>query len=190
MCMPTARLVFILTLAGCPSARADSASLTGKILDPSGAAMPAVTVTLRANATGTQQTAVTSNDGAYAFTGLAAGRYDILIHQPSFQPFERSALELSGAALHLDITLQLDRQNQALTVIADGIALDPANTQSGETLSGATTRSMPLNGRSFTDLLALQPGVIPTSSQQPNAVLMAGVTNTPPSGGLNPETSR
>ena len=186
MCMPTARLVFILTLAGCPSAWAYSASLTGKILDPSGAAMPAVTVTLRANATGTQQTAVTSNDGAYAFTGLAAGRYDILIHQPSFQPFERSALELSGAALRLDITLQLDRRNEALTVIADGIALDPANTQSGETLSGATTRSMPLNGRSFTDLLALQPGVIPTSSQQPNAVLMAGVTNTPPSGGLNP----
>jgi hypothetical protein len=117
---------------------------------------------------------------------LPAGRYDILIHQPSFQPFERSALELAGRRLRLDITLQLDRRNEALTVIADGIALDPANTQSGETLSGATTRSMPLNGRSFTDLLALQPGVIPTSSQQPNAVLMAGVTSTPPSGGLNP----
>jgi hypothetical protein len=60
-------------------------------------------------------------------------------------------------------------------VADDGVAPDPADTQSGETLSGTTTRSVPLNGRSFTDLLALQPGVIPSSSQQPNAVLMAGV---------------
>jgi hypothetical protein len=165
---------------------ADGASVTGRILDPSGAAMPAVTVIIRANATGVERSAVTSSDGSYALTDLAAGRYDILIQQPNFQPYQRTALELAGGALHLDITLKLDHRNEALTVTADGVTLDPTNTQSGETLSGAITRSVPLNGRSFTDLLALQPGVIPSSSQQPNAVLMAGVTSTPPSGGLNP----
>ena len=45
--------------------------------------------------------------------------------------------------------------------------------------------SVPLNGRSFTDLLAMQPGVIPASSQQPNAVVMSGCTAAPPSGDLN-----
>ncbi len=45
--------------------------------------------------------------------------------------------------------------------------------------------SVPLNGRSFTDLLAMQPGVIPASSAQPNAVVMSGCTTTPPSGDLN-----
>ena len=95
-------------------------------------------------------------------------------------------LDLGGGAAQLDITLQLDRQNEAVDVTANGIALDPANTQSGETLSRIDYAVHALNGRSFTDLLALQPGVIPASSQQPNAVLMAGVTSAPPSGGLNP----
>ena len=45
---------------------------------------------------------------------------------------------------------------------------------------------MPLNGRSFTDLLAVQPGVVPASSAQSNAVVMSGCTSTPPSGDLNP----
>ena len=148
--------------------------------------MPAVTVAILDSTTGIAQAAVTAGDGWYAFPDLAVGRYDILIQQPNFRPYRRTALELNGGALRLDITLQLNQRNDALTVIADGVAPDPTNTQSGETLSGATTRSMPLNGRSFTDLLALQPGVIPSSSQQPNAVLMAGVTSTPPSGGLNP----
>ncbi|MGA3076386.1 MAG: carboxypeptidase-like regulatory domain-containing protein, partial [Bryobacteraceae bacterium] len=64
-----APLFLIVALAACAAAWADSASLTGKILDPSGAAMPTVAVTIRANATGIQQTAVTSSDGAYTFTG-------------------------------------------------------------------------------------------------------------------------
>jgi len=147
--------------------------------------MPAVTVIIRAGATGAEQTAVTSSDGSYAFPDLPIGLYGVAIHQTNFQPFER-AFEITGTPLRLEITLQLDRKNEALTITGDGVGPDLADTQSGETLSGATTRSVPLNGRSFTDLLALQPGVIPSSSQQPNAVLMAGVTSTPPSGGLNP----
>jgi hypothetical protein len=181
----TARLVLIAVLACRSAAWADGGSITGTIMDPSGAGMPAVTVTLRNAATGATETAVTSGDGTYLFPGLAVGRYGILIHQTNFQPFERSAIQVAGA-LTLDITLQLDHPNETLTVSTDGSAPDPADTQSGETLSGAVTRSVPLNGRSFTDLIALQPGVVPASSQQPNAVLMAGVTSTPPSGGLNP----
>ncbi len=180
----TKPLFFLAILASCVPAWTATANLTGKVTDPSGAAMPAVNITLRAPGT-TPRTAVTSAEGSYAFTDLAAGLYDILVDQPSFQPFAQLAVELTGDRT-LDITLQLDHQNETLVVTADGAALEAGNTQSGGTLSGETTRAMPLNGRSFTDLLALQPGVIPSSSQQPNAVLMAGVTSTPPSGGLNP----
>ena len=56
----------------------------------------------------------------------------------------------------------------------------------GELITARTVASIPVNGRSYTDLLALQPGVIPASSQQPNAVVMSGCTNAPPSGDLNP----
>ncbi len=64
--------------------------------------------------------------------------------------------------------------------------VETTSSQLGETISAAKMTSVPLNGRSFTDLLAIQPGVIPASSQQPNAVVMSGCSATPPSGDLNP----
>ena len=72
----------------------------------------------------------------------------------------------------------------SVTVELPGI--ETTSSQMGETITAAKMTSVPLNGRSFTDLLALQPGVIPASSQQPNAVVMSGCTSTPPSGDLNP----
>ena len=146
--------------------------------------MPGVEISIQSHGTDVGQSAVSGSDGSYVFPALAAGPYDITVEQPNFQPYRQSAFELTGAA-HLDITLQLDRRSEIVTVSDEGLTLDPANTQSGETLSGTATRAVPLNGRAFTDLLALEPGVIPSSSQQPNAVVMAGVTSTPPSGGLN-----
>ena len=146
--------------------------------------MPGVAISIQSQGTPVGQPVVSGNDGSYSFATLAAGRYDIAVDQPNFQPYRQVAFEVTGAA-HLDITLQLDQRNEIVTVTDKGLTLDPATTQAGETLSGTATRAVPLNGRSFTDLLALQPGVIPSSSQQPNAVVMAGVTSTPPSGGLN-----
>ena len=64
--------------------------------------------------------------------------------------------------------------------------MQTADTQMGSTLKAAKMTAIPVNGRSFTDLLALQPGVVPASSQQPNAVVMAGCTSAPRSGDLNP----
>ena len=64
--------------------------------------------------------------------------------------------------------------------------IDTTSTQVGETISAQKMTSVPLNGRSFTDLLAIQPGVIPASSAQPNAVVMSGCAQAPPSGDLNP----
>ena len=75
---------------------------------------------------------------------------------------------------------------EAVTVEASGsAAIDPQETQGGMTLSESQVASVPLNGRSFTDLLAIGSGVVPVSSAQPNAVVMSGVASTPPSGDLD-----
>ena len=73
-----------------------------------------------------------------------------------------------------------------MEVTTTGIQLDTSSTQVGEGISQDKMTAVPLNGRSFTDLLALQAGVIPASSAQPNAVVMSGATSAPPSGDLNP----
>ena len=96
-------------------------------------------------------------------------------------------LELQGrGAEPLVIHLQVAAASTSVEVDAgDGSSIEPRDTQLGSTLSQKQLAQLPLNGRSFTDLLALSPGVTPTSSAQPNAIVMSGVASTPPSGNLN-----
>ena len=161
-------------------------TLTGSVADPSGAVVPGVVVELRGAGSGLRQTVVSGPDGSYAFTALAPGPYEIDIESSGFKPFRRQGVDLSATgATKINIVLELAGQSEAVTVTEAAAAIDTSNTESGETINGAKMASAPLNGRSFTDLLALQAGIVPTTSQQPNAVVMAGVASTPPSGGLD-----
>ncbi len=90
------------------------------------------------------------------------------------------------APLRADVLLQMASHMEAVEVTTSGVEMDTSTTQIGEGISQEKLTAVPLNGRSYTDLLALQAGVIPTSSAQPNAVVMSGATSTPPSGDLNP----
>jgi len=87
----------------------------------------------------------------------------------------------------LTIRLGVARAAEMVNVEGDaaGAEVEPNETQLGSVLNRQQVESVPLNGRSFTDLLALTPGVIPESSAQPNAVVMSGVASTPPSGDLD-----
>jgi hypothetical protein len=117
---------------------------------------------------------------------LPPGQYQIEVHQSGFRPVLRSGLNLeTGKLLEIDLNLELGEQNTAVTITESGIHVDTADTTMGETITTSKMASVPLNGRSFTDLLALQPGIVPASSRQPNAVVMSGCTSTAPSGDLN-----
>ena len=83
-------------------------------------------------------------------------------------------LQVAEVAEHVDVT---DSTGQG--------TLDPGETEGGIALERDTIAAIPLNGRSFTDELAVTPGVVPISSAQPNAVVMSGVASTPPSGNLD-----
>ena len=80
----------------------------------------------------------------------------------------------------------MEANTQTVEVTADALAAETTSTQLGETLDTEEDRSVPLNGRSFTDLMAVQPGIVPQNTAQPGAVIMTGVASTPPSGDANP----
>ena len=69
-----------------------------------------------------------------------------------------------------------------MEVTANALAAETTSTQLGETLESKKMEAVPLNGRSFTDLMAVQPGIVPVNTAQPGAVIMTGVATTPPSG--------
>ena len=179
--------VFLLALIFCPWGRADAtAGLTGTVVDPSGAVIPGATVTLQNSDNRHQQDSVTGNDGSYSFAGLTPGNYQIRIQAPGFKPYLQSGIAVAEAAqLTVDAVLVLNSASTIVEVSAQGSEADLSSTQLGETITAKKMTSVPVNGRAYTDLLALQAGVVPASSRQPNAVLMSGCASTSPSGDLN-----
>ena len=179
-------LIPVLLLACLSGWASPVGSISGKVVDPSEAVIPGVSVVICNVETGVRQTTTTNSDGFYSLPALPPGQYQIEAHQSGFRPVLRSGLILeTGKALEIDLKLELGEQSTAVTVTESGLHVDTADTTMGETITTTKIASVPLNGRSFTDLLALQPGVVPASSRQPNAVVMSGCTSTAPSGDLN-----
>jgi hypothetical protein len=177
--------VILLTLFSGSNAAAENGRLTGKVSDPSGAAIVCAKVKLWV--TGSSQLvaeASTDEDGKYV-VAAPAGLYEVKISAASFRAFERGGVEIvAGTETRIDAELSLESHAETVTVVEQSLVPDVATTTLGGELKEKKIESVPLNGRNFADLMGLQTGILPASSAQPNAVVMAGVTSTPPSGDL------
>ncbi len=163
-------------------------SISGTVKDPAGAVVPDIAVIAKGSATGVQQNAVTNAQGFYAFPSLPVGMYELDTFRPGFKPYHRTGLVINiNSALQIDITLEVGEQSEQVTVNGSAVQVETESTQMGDVITGPVMTGVGLNGRSFTDLLALQPGIVPMSTQTGDSVVMAGVTTAiTPSGNLNP----
>jgi carboxypeptidase family protein len=185
----TQLLVIPILLFGYASASAQTTgSVSGTVRDASGSVIPDLAVIARNVDTGVQQNATSNEDGFYAFTTLPVGRYELETFRAGFKPYKRAGLTIDvGTKLQVDIALELGAQSDQITVSDTGIHVEAESTQMGDVVAGSVMTAVGLNGRSFTDLLPLQPGIVPMSTQTPDSVVMAGATVAiTPSGGLNP----
>jgi hypothetical protein len=167
-------------------------SLSGVIKDDSGAIIPHAGLTLVNTSLHTQFTVSSDMRGFYSFPALPVGRYDLKIEAAGFQPLQKTNLTVdSDAALRIDMVMEVRERAEAVTVTdaqeSVSTQVDTIATHLGEVVSEKEMEAIPLNGRSYTDLLAIQPGVTPITTLTPTSVIMAGVTGTiNPSGDLNP----
>src|SRR5690242_2272206 len=172
----------------CASASAQTTgSISGTVKDPSGSVIPDIAMICRNVETGVQQNGTTNVDGVYVFPTLPVGHYEIETFRPGFKPYKRSGLVIDvGTKLQIDITLEMGEQSDQVTVSDTGVHVEAESTQMGDVVAGSVMTAVGLNGRSFTDLLPLQPGIVPMSTQTPDSVVMAGASVAiAPSGGLN-----
>ena len=163
--------------------------IAGTVTDPSGRAIPGAIVAVTNTAQGLQTKTVTDAKGDYSLPSLFVGTYDVLFEANGFRSEKRTSLVVdANAAIEQDVTLQLSQRSEEVTVTATEteVHVETASTQLGEVVSGKAMTGVALNGRSFTDLLALQPGIVPMTTQQPDSIVMAGASVAiAPSGTLN-----
>jgi Carboxypeptidase regulatory-like domain len=184
----------IITLACLPIAlwAAANGSLSGTLKDPTGALVQGAKITLVNIALKSEYKAISNNQGVYSFPALPVGRYNLTIEATGFKTEKKTNLTLdTDAALKLDAALALGQQSETVTVDSEAATMEAevetTATYLGQVVTGSQMTGLPLNGRSFTDLLPIQPGVTPVSTLLPNSVIMAGVTGgLSPSGDLNP----
>ncbi len=164
--------------------------ITGVVKDPSDAAIPGASVFLTNTATGTKRTATTDSQGVYSFPALAVGQYDLEVNAPGFLAQRRSGLVIDvNSKLQVDIKLQLAGQSESVTVEAGAVQVnvETADSEVGQTLQSQQITEVPLNGRSYTDLLGVQTGVTPvTTSATSSTSSGGGFGAIAPSGGLDP----
>jgi hypothetical protein len=170
----------VLILVACASAaRADiKGSISGVITDSSGAVVPGVTVVATAVSTNTRYTTVTDAGGFYVFPVLNVDQYNITVSQQGFRDFLETGVSTNAnSAVRIDIKLDVGTTSSTVKVQSDRLQVETENTQMGDLIEDAKIVSVPLNGRSYIDLLALQPGVSPYQSVN-TGYLGVGVVNT------------
>jgi hypothetical protein len=133
--------------------------------------------------------AASDRQGLYSFPNLPVGRYDLTTTATGFVAQKKNGIAVdTDAAIRVDLVLTVGSQGDTILVQGDtNTQVETTSTHLGEVVSGGQMTALPLNGRSYTDLLAIQPGVAPISTLLPSSVIMAGVTGSlDPSGDLNP----
>ena len=162
-------------------------TFSGTVHDATNSVLPGATVTVHLPDSGQALSVATDEAGVFHFALPEAGRYDIEVRDEGFSPYTGSVtVNGSVPTATLDIALEISAAMQTVEVTANALAAETTSTQLGENLDTKKIESVPLNGRNFTDLMAVQPGIVPQNTAQAGAVIMTGVASTPPSGDANP----
>jgi hypothetical protein len=154
--------ILALVLLGCGQLFAGvTASISGTVKDPSGATVTGATVTATNTDTRIAQTQKTNTAGFYSFQSLPLGPYDVQVEQTGFKTFRQTGLVLDvNAAIVVDANLQVGQVSEKIEVSSTALHVETVSTQMGEVIGGNEMTGVPLVSRSYTDLLALQPGVV------------------------------
>jgi Carboxypeptidase regulatory-like domain len=157
--------LFAISLLTIPIWAAVGGRIVGTITDPTKAVIADADITVTNEATGIVKRAKSDSRGAFSFEDLTVGTYDLQIEKQGFKVYHKVGITLdANAAIGADATLELGAATQEVTVSSNSVQVDTTSTQLGQVIDDQKMTTVPLNGRSFLNLLALQPGVAPGSS--------------------------
>ena len=161
-------------------AQLSSASLNGVVKDPQGAVVPNATIVLTNTGTAIKNTSVTNQDGAYTFVNLTPGEYTLEASAPGFSSNQIPPFTLAVSQVGtINFALVVGSQSTVITVQGEAAQLEVSSANLGTVIATQQVNDLPLNGRNFTQLLALTPGVSTSSTSQNNSHSIGGSFNVP-----------
>src|ERR1700676_1030875 len=147
----------LIALAG--HAQTFRGAITGSVTDPSGGVIPNAQVKATESSTGIEHNTVSTSDGQFSFQDLSLGFYKVTVTAAGFPPYTVDKVEVvAGNIYNLPIKLSMQQQSTTVEVSAAALTLDTTTQTQNTTISSEIVQDVPLNGRDFTQLIALAPG--------------------------------
>lgn len=157
-------LVCLIALSPVLNLRAQqiTGSMRGTVTDPSGAVVEGATVTARQNETGLSRITTTDHAGTYLLLELPVGHYQLQVERTGFQSYIQQGISLDvNESAMISVALKVGAESEKIQVEADAEIIQATVTSLGTVVSEREVLDLPLNGRNFTQLGLLQPGVVP-----------------------------
>src|SRR3989475_4695457 len=181
-------IVVLIALSTCLSfAQTSTATILGVVRDASGALIPGVSITVKHTESGLTRTAISSERGAYSMPLLPVGAYEITTTMPGFKQAVRTGINLVvGQEAVVDLTLEVGANAETVTVSEEAPLVNTTTSSTSGVITEQKVKELPLNGRSFDQLITLNVGVSNATSN----TLDSGNWNMFSVAGKRPETNR
>jgi outer membrane receptor protein involved in Fe transport len=162
-----AALILLVAFPSASWAQRSAAAINGTVRDTTGAVIPDATIVLTNTETNVAQTALTNATGEYVVLNILPGTYVMKASKEGFQTINQPAFTLQvNQTTTFDFTLQVGSTTQTVTVEAAAAGIETSTAELGSVVTQRMVDDIPLNGRNFSELLELTPGVSPISTAQ------------------------
>jgi len=152
-------ILVVLSLAVAVDAQTYRGAINGSVTDPSGAVVPNAQVKAKEKSMGIEHSTISTSDGQFAFQDLPVGTYSVVVTAAGFPVTTiDSILVGQGTVYTLPVKLTLSQQTTTVEVSAAALTLDTTSETQTTLVTGTDLQAMPLNGRDFTQLIAVAPG--------------------------------
>ncbi|MEP7273473.1 MAG: carboxypeptidase regulatory-like domain-containing protein, partial [Acidobacteriota bacterium] len=173
--LSVAFLFVVVALANRSFAQTTS-TLTGLIQDQAGAAVPDVKVTARLIETGQQRNAVSDSTGRFTLPEMRVGLYELRAERDGFRPTVRKDVALTlGETAVVNLTIEVSTLTERSETVASDTLVNTQTPELSYLVSERAIKELPLNGRNYTDLALLQPGVIAFPHRDGGSVVAHGL---------------
>jgi Carboxypeptidase regulatory-like domain len=161
----------IIVSTPCAHAQMVGGTISGDVVDPGGAAVSQAEVLIRDDETGSERKIVTSESGAFSAPSVAVGEYTVTVSREGFSPLSRTGIELTvGQNVQLHLALAVGNVQQTVSVVDTPAVVDISTLQTQGLVDERQVKELPLNGRSFDQLIQLNPASVSYTTQRSGGV--------------------